>query len=129
MDSNKLEQERGIHLFEEHLSNTRNKIKHRRHSRTRGLRFGSRARAPLDRHPCFSVDAQEGPMPQTRFVLKGKHQRHTVGRAAGLELSGHHKGRFVIMYTKHEQAHGQWLMQSLAEEAVAGSSSIVSSAH
>ena len=74
MDSNALEQERGITIYAKNTSifykDTKTKDKHRGHPGHAD--FGSEVERVLRSidSVVLVVDAQEGPMPQTRFVLE-----------------------------------------------------------
>ena len=72
MDSNKLEQERGITIYSKNAAVIWNNTKINIIDTPGHADFGSEVERVLRAIDCvlLVVDAQEGPMPQTRFVLK-----------------------------------------------------------
>ena len=72
MDSNDLERERGITILAKctSLELEGHAHQHRRHARPRRFRRRGRAHPVHGRWRVLLVDAAEGPMPQTKFVLR-----------------------------------------------------------
>ena len=72
MDSGDLEREKGITILAKQttIDVRRRPAQHRGHARPRGLRRRGRARLLMVDSVLLLVDAAEGPLPQTRYVLQ-----------------------------------------------------------